>query len=125
MRDLIVSVVIIMLVFISGYYSEKYLIDTGKELVSRLKVIEAEIKEDKMESFEELKDIKKRWDEVEVFWNMVTNHLYTDNIELAFIRLLISYDEDEKAECLVNIAEVVAIIEDTPRSEKIDWVNIF
>jgi len=125
MRDLIVSVVIIMLVFISGYYSEKYLIDTGKELVNRLKVIEAEIKEDKMESFEELKDIKKRWDEVEVFWNMVTNHLYTDNIELAFIRLLISYDEDEKAECLVNIAEVVAIIEDTPRSEKIDWVNIF
>ena len=125
MRDLIVSVAIIMLVFISGYYSEKYLIDTGKELVSRLKVIEAEIKEDKMESFEELKDIKKRWDEVEVFWNMVTNHLYTDNIELAFIRLLISYDEDEKAECLVNIAEVVAIIEDTPRSEKIDWVNIF
>ena len=125
MRDLMVSVVIIMLVFISGYYSEKYLIDTGKELVNRLKVIEAEIKEDKMESFEELKDIKKRWDEVEVFWNMVTNHLYTDNIELAFIRLLISYDEDEKAECLVNIAEVVAIIEDTPRSEKIDWVNIF
>ena len=125
MRDLIVSVAIIMLVFISGYYSEKYLIDTGKELVSRLKVIEAEIKEDKMESFEELKDIKKRWDEVEVFWNMVTNHLYTDNIELAFIRLLISYYEDEKAECLVNIAEVVAIIEDTPRSEKIDWVNIF
>ena len=125
MRDLIVSVAIIMLVFISGYYSEKYLIDTGKELVSRLKVIEAEIKEDKMESFEELKDIKKRWDEVEVFWNMVTNHLYTDNIELAFIRLLISYDEDEKAECLVNIAEVVAIIEDTPRSEKIDLVNIF
>ena len=125
MRDLIVSVVIIMLVFISGYYSEKYLIDTGKELVNRLKVIEAEIKEDKMESFEELKDIKKRWDEVEVFWNIVTNHLYTDNIELAFIRLLISYDEDEKAECLVNIAEVVAIIEDTPRSEKIDWVNIF
>jgi hypothetical protein len=59
MRDLIVSVAIIMLVFISGYYSEKYLIDTGKELVSRLKVIEAEIKEDKMESFEELKDIKK------------------------------------------------------------------
>ena len=125
MRDLIVAVAIILLVFISGYFSEKYLIDTGNELVSRLEVIEAEIKEDKMESFEELKDIKKRWDEIEVFWNMVTNHLYTDNIELAFIRLLISYDEDEKAECLVNIAEVVAIIEDTPRSEKIDWVNIF
>lgn len=125
MRDLIVSVVIILLVFISGYFSEKYLIDTGNELINRLKVVEAEIKEDRMESLEELKNIKKRWDEVEVFWNMVTNHLYTDNIELAFIRLLISYDEDEKAECLVNIAEVIAIIEDTPRSEKIDWVNIF
>ena len=125
MRDLIVSISILLLVFVPGYYSEKYLIDTGNELVNRLRVVESEIKEDRMESIEELKNIKKRWDEVEVFWNMVTNHLYTDNIELAFIRLLISYDEDEKAECLVNIAEVIAIIEDTPRSEKIDWVNIF
>lgn len=125
MRDLIVSVSIILIVFILGYFSEKYLIDTGNELVSRLEVIESEIKEDKMERIEELKDIKRRWDEVEWMWNLLANHLYTDNIDLAFTRLIISYGEQEKAECLVNLAEVVAIIQDIPRGEKIDIVNIF
>ncbi len=56
---------------------------------------------------------------------MISNHQNTDNIDLAFTRLIISYGEQEKAECLVNLAEVVALIEDTPRSEKIAWVNIF
>ena len=125
MRDLIVSIVIILAVFISSYYSEKYLIDTGKELVERLNVIKDEVEEDSMENLNELIDIKKRWNEVEVGWNMFSNHLNTDNIELAFTRLIISYGEKEKAECLVNLAEIVCYIEDTPRSEKICLENIF
>ena len=57
--------------------------------------------------------------------NMLLNHQITDNIELSFTRLLISYGEDEKAECLVNIAEIVCLIEDAPRTEKIAWANLF
>ena len=56
---------------------------------------------------------------------MLYNHISTDNIELAFTRLVISYGEKEKSECLVNVAEVIALIQDTPRSEKISWENIF
>ena len=56
---------------------------------------------------------------------MLYNHINTDNIELSFTRLLISYGEKEKAECLVNLAEIVCLIEDTPRSEKISLENIF
>lgn len=125
MRDLIVFIAIILLVFIPGYYSEKYIINTGNELVERLNVIKDEIEEDKMESLNELTKIKQKWDEVEFGWNMFSNHINTDNIELSFTRLLISYGEKEKAECLVNIAEIVCLLEDTPRSEKICWENIF
>jgi len=53
------------------------------------------------------------------------NHQTTDNIELSFTRLLISYGEKEKAECLVNIAEIITLIEDAPRTEKMAWANIF
>ena len=125
MRDLIVSIAILIIVFVPSYISEKYLIDSGQELVVRLNIIKDEIEEDSMESLEELQEIKKKWDEIEPNWNMLSNHLGTDNIELAFTRLLISYGEKEKAECLVNLAEVVALIEDAPRSESIGWENIF
>ena len=125
MRDLVVFIAILLIVFVPGYFSEKYLVDTGNELVQRLNVIKNEIEEDRMENLEEVKAIKKRWDEVETVWNFFSNHQNTDDIELAFTRLIISYGEEEKAECLVNLAEVVCLIEDTPRSEKIAWVNIF
>lgn len=125
MRDIIVVIVIVLIVFVPSYYSEKYLIDTGKELVERLNVVKDEVEEDSMEKMDELIKIKQRWDEVEIGWNMFSNHINTDNIEIAFTRLLISYGEKEKAECLVNLAEIMFYIEDTPRSEKMCWQNIF
>ena len=125
MRDLIVAIVILLVVFVPSYFSEKYLKDSGSELVSRLNVIKDEIEEDRMENLEELHAIKKKWDEIEATWNILSNHKDTDDIELAFTRLMISYGEQEKAECLVNLAEVVALLEDTPRGEKISWENIF
>ncbi|MBO5142608.1 MAG: DUF4363 family protein [Clostridia bacterium] len=125
MRDFIVTVVIILIVFIPSYYSEKYLINTGNELVERLNVIKDEVEEDSIENMEELIKIKERWDEIEAVWNMLYNHINTDNIELSFTRLLISYGEKEKAECLVNLAEIVCLLEDTPRSERLSLENIF
>lgn len=125
MRDLIVVIVILLIVFVPSFFSEKYLKESGSELVSRLNVIKDEIEEDRMENLEELYAIKKKWDEIEATWNILSNHKDTDDIELAFTRLMISYGEQEKAECLVNLAEVVALLEDTPRGEKISWENIF
>jgi len=125
MRDFIVCIAILIIVFVPSYYSEKYLIESGNELVTRLNIIKDEIEEDSMENIEELKQIKNKWDEIEKNWNMLSNHISTDNIELAFTRLVISYGEKEKSECLVNVAEVIALIQDTPRSEKISWENIF
>lgn len=125
MRDLVVFIAIIIIVFVPSYYSEKYLINTGNELVERLNIIKDEVEDDSMERLDELKDIKRRWDEIEAVWNMLSSHHNTDNIELSFTRLLISYGEKEKAECLVNLAEIVCLIEDTPRSEKISFENIF
>lgn len=125
MRDIIVVIAILLIIFIPSYVSEKYLIDSGNKLIEKLNVIKKEIKEDKMDNMKELTDIKKEWDEMEVKWNMISNHQNTDDIELAFMRLISSYGEEERAESLVNLAEVVALIEDTPRGEKIAWVNIF
>ena len=125
MRDLIVFIVIILLVFIPSYYTEKYLVNSGNSIVEKLNVIKDEVEEDSMENIEELKKIKDEWDKIEDRWNMFLNHQITDNIELSFTRLLISYGEDEKAECLVNIAEIVGLIEDAPRTEKIAWANLF
>lgn len=124
MRDFIVCISILILVFTASYFSEKYLVESGNNLVKRLNVIKNEIEEDSMDNMQELNLIKKEWDKMERNWNMLANHISTDNIELAFTRLLISYGENEKSECLVNIAEVIALIQDTPRSEKIDWENI-
>lgn len=125
MRDLIVLVAIVLIVFIPSYYTEKYLIESGNAIVARLNVIKDEVEEDSLESMEELTKIKAEWDKIEDKWNMILNHQITDNIELSFTRLLISYGEDEKAECLVNIAEIVCLIEDAPRTERIALANLF
>lgn len=125
MRDLIVLIAIFLGVFIASFYTEKYLVDSGNSIVEKLTVIKDEVEEDSMESMDELVKIKEEWDTIEDIWNMFLNHQITDNIELSFTRLLISYGEDEKAECLVNIAEIVGLIEDAPRTEKIALANLF
>jgi len=125
MRDLVVLISIILIVFIPSYYSEKYLNNTGKSIVRKLEVIKEEVEDDKIERLEEVIKIKEEWDSFEDYWNMMLNHQTTDNIELSFTRLLISYGEKEKAECLVNIAEIITLIEDAPRTEKMAWANIF
>lgn len=125
MRDLIVLIAIFSGVFIASFYTEKYLVDSGNSIVEKLTVIKDEVEEDSMESMDELVKIKEEWDTIEDIWNMFLNHQITDNIELSFTRLLISYGEDEKAECLVNIAEIVGLIEDAPRTEKIALANLF
>ncbi len=55
MRDFIVSIAIIVIVFTASYLSERYLTDTGNELVSQLNIIKDEIEEDRMEKLEVLK----------------------------------------------------------------------
>lgn len=125
MRDFVVCVVIVIVVFLASYHSEQFLIRSGNQIVERLHAVEREVEEDRMTNFAQLREIKEDWDNVESRWNMLSNHTGTDNIELAFQRLLISYEEQEKSEVLVNLAEIIALLEDTPRSEKISWENIF
>ena len=64
MRDLVVCIAILIIVFVPSYYSEKYLIESGNEVVSRLNVIKDEIEEDSMENIAELKQIKNKRDEI-------------------------------------------------------------
>lgn len=125
MKDLSVVIIILILVFVPGYYTEKYLEASGERILKQVSEIENEIKEGKLENIEKIKELKEDWEKEQKLWNILSNHQNTDDVQKNIEILLTNYENKEDKEALVNLAEIRFILEDVPRGEKIRAVNIF
>ncbi|MBO5179574.1 MAG: DUF4363 family protein [Clostridia bacterium] len=125
MKDLIIVIVVIALVFVPGYYTKKYLEDSGKKIVETLVQIREDVEEGRFENSNLVYELKDEWDEEQELWNVFSNHQNTDQIQREIEKLITNYEEKERHEALINITEIKSIIEDAPKGEGIALVNIF
>lgn len=125
MKDLSVIVIILLLVFVPGYYSEIYLKKSGEEIVNMLEKVEEEVKFGNMDYFNKVEEIKKKWEKEQELWNILSNHQNTDDVQKNIEIMLANYENKEADDVLANIAEIRFILEDVPKGEKIRIVNIF
>lgn len=125
MKDLSVIVIILLLVFVPGYYSEIYLKKSGEEIVNMLEKVEEEVKFGNMDNFNKVEEIKKKWEKEQELWNILSNHQNTDDVQKNIEIMLANYENKEADDVLANIAEIRFILEDVPKGEKIRIVNIF
>lgn len=125
MKDFSIIIVILILVFVPGYYAEKYLESSGERILKQVAELENEIKEGKLENVDKVERLKKDWETEQSIWNILSNHQNTDDVQKNIEILLTNYENKEDKEALVNLAEIRFILEDVPRGEKIRLVNIF
>lgn len=125
MKDLLIVIVVIALVFVPGYYTKKYLEDSGKKIVETLVRIREDVEQERFENANLVYELKDEWDKEQELWNVFSNHQNTDEIQREIEKLITNYEGKERHEALINITEIKSIIEDAPKGEGIALVNIF
>lgn len=125
MKDLLIVIVVIALVFVPGYYTKKYLEDSGKKIVETLVKIREDVEQERFENANLVYELKDEWDKEQELWNVFSNHQNTDEIQREIEKLITNYEGKERHEALINITEIKSIIEDAPKGEGIALVNIF
>lgn len=125
MKDFIIVIIVIALVFIPGHYTKKYLEDSGEKIVETLIELRDEINNGQMENISLAYELREEWDKEQELWNVFSNHQNTDQIQREIEKLITNYANKEPHEALINITEIKSIIEDAPKGEGILLVNIF
>lgn len=125
MKDLIIVIVVLALVFIPGHYTKKYLEDSGKKIVETLVKIRQDVEQGGFENTNLVYKLKSEWDKEQELWNVFSNHQNTDEIQREIEKLITNYENKKRHEALINITEIKSIIEDAPKGEGIALVNIF
>lgn len=125
MKDLIIVFVVLVLVFVPGHYTKKYLEDSGEKIVETLVKIKQDVEQEKFENSNLVYELKDEWNKEQELWNVFSNHQNTDQIQREIEKLITNYESKERHEALINITEIKSIIEDAPKGEGIAIVNIF
>ena len=125
MKDLIIVIVVLVLVFVPGHYTKKYLEDSGEKIVEILTKIRQDVEQERFENSNLVYELKVEWDKEQELWNVFLNHQNTDEIQREIEKLITNYEGKERHEALINITEIKSIIEDAPKGEGIALVNIF
>lgn len=125
MKDLIIVIAVLALVFVPGYYTKKYLEDSGKKIVETLVEIREDVEQERFDNSNLVYELKDEWDKEQELWNVFSNHQNTDQIQREIEKLITNYVGKERHEALINITEIKSIIEDAPKGEGIALVNIF
>lgn len=125
MKDLIIVITVLLLVFVPGHYTKKYLEDSGKKIVEILMEIRQDVEGEMFEKPNLVYELKDEWDKEQELWNVFSNHQNTDEIQREIEKLITNYEGRERHEALINITEIKSIIEDAPKGEGIALVNIF
>ena len=125
MKDLIIVIVVLVLVFVPGHYTKKYLEDSGEKIVEILTKIRQDVEQERFENSNLVYELKVEWDKEQELWNVFSNHQNTDEIQREIEKLITNYEGKERHEALINITEIKSIIEDAPKGEGIALVNIF
>ena len=125
MKDLIIVFVVLVLVFVPGHYTKKYLEDSGEKIVETLVKIKQDVEKETFENSNLVYELKDEWNKEQELWNVFSNHQNTDQIQREIEKLITNYESKERHEALINITEIKSIIEDAPKGEGIAIVNIF
>lgn len=124
MKNLILIFIITVIVFTGGYYSEVYLENSGKEIIDLLNEIESEIELGNMSNKEKVDEVENKWLNIKSMWNIITNHKDVDEIDMKFKKFKVYYNNQETVECLATISNIKLIIEDVPKAEEFNIINI-
>lgn len=125
MKEAVIIIVSLALVFIPNFILKNFLDRTGKDVLNILETMKEDIKNDMMPNEEKSKVLKETFLEKEKSWIMIVHHEILDEIEDGIEECIFYYNYSEKAEFLSACGRLKNHIEDLKKREEISVVNIF
>lgn len=129
MKEFVIIIVSLVLVFAGASVSQAYLEESSKDLIGELEVLREEIKKaqsDEENNSEELaNEISEKWEETEDKWSLITMHEELDLIELSLIAMEIAIQEQEYERSIEELEKSKFLLEHITEKEKFKLKNVF
>ena len=128
MRETIIILSILIIIFVGACITQKFLNNTADLLVSKLEDLKSGIEEDKInekEMVEKTDEIYSEWEEINERWSVIVLHDEIDLIETSLIRMKSKINTGEVQESMEDLDTSIFLIKHIKEKEKTNLKNIF
>ena len=124
MKEAIIIICVLVIVFVPNILFKNYLKDSGKELIKILEDLENDVKNGNTENAENAKKLKDKFLEKEKKWILIVDHDILDEIEDGIAECIAYYNDEEKTEFISAYNKLKEHIKDLKKREEISLANI-
>ena len=128
MKEIIISVIILILIGTLGIKEQRYIERTGDFLVGELENLKQNIMQKNKNNDiinEHIENIKKDWERTERSWSKIIIHEELDNIKISLISLKSKVENNRNEEALEEIEKAIFWIGHIKERESLKFKNIF
>ena len=129
MKEFLIIIVSLVLVFTGASVSQAYLDESSKHLIGELEVLREEIKKaqsnEENNSEELANQISEKWEETEDKWSLIIMHEELDLIELSLIAMKIGIEEEEYERSMEELEKSKFLLQHITEKEKFKLKNVF
>lgn len=128
MRETIIILSILIIIFLGAYITQQFLNNTADLLVSKLEDLKSGIEEGKKEEkemIEKTDEIYSEWEEINERWSVIVLHDEIDLIETSLIRMKSKIKTGEVQESMEDLDTSIFLIKHIKEKEKTSLKNIF
>ena len=130
MRDLIIIISIIVIIFAGDFFTTRYLKQTSDKLIESLKnlkdhAIIANQNENRELIKEEMKQMEDNWEKTSEIWSVIVMHQEIDNIEQALIKSKAMINDGNIEDAIPELETAIFYVEHVNAREKLQFKNIF
>jgi hypothetical protein len=127
MKENLILVIIIIIIFLGGILIQNYLESSGQILIKQLENLKQLIEDKK--SMNEIntmsENIYENWKETESKWSVIVLHTELDLIDIALIEMKTNIEENDKEQGKVALEKSIFLINHINEKEKFNLKNIF
>lgn len=124
MKEAVIIIVSLALVFAPSFIFKNFLDRSGKDVLNILESMSEDIKNDTTPNEDKSRTLKETFLKKEKSWIMIVDHEILDEIEDGIEECVFYYNDSEKTEFLSACNKLKNHIEDLKKREEISIVNI-
>lgn len=124
MKECIIIIVVLLLIFVPNIFFKNYLEKSGGELLSILENMNQDIQNDEKADFEKSKLLKDTFLEKEKYWILIVDHEILDEVENSLEECIAFYNAEDKMEYESSFGKLRNHIEDLTKREETTLRNI-
>lgn len=128
MKQIIIMIIILIIIFSGSLYIQKFLNDTSMPLVSKLEEIKEDIEKGNIEdkgAKEKSEEVYKEWEDISAKWAIIVLHDEMDLIEMALIKMNSNIKMGNAEDSIQELETSIFLLEHIEEKEKTSLKNIF